>query len=107
MTCASGRGPGAGRARIRLAPFALTTRAAGTAWPPGVTSRGLVRVTLRYHAAGAARQRVMVAAGGRRRLPTGPPDHLPAPAPKALDVSDSNFGPPPRHKDDDSGPARR
>lgn len=49
----------------------------------------------------------MVAAGGRRRLPTGPPDHLPAPAPKALDVSDSNFGPPPGNKDDDSGPARR
>jgi len=46
----------------------------------------------------------MVAAGGLRRLPTGPPDHLPAPAPKALHVSDSNFGPPPGNfNDDDSG----
>ncbi|GAA2492401.1 UPF0182 family protein [Terrabacter carboxydivorans] len=50
----------------------------------------------------------MVAAGGRRRPPTGPPDHLPAPAPKALHVSDSNFGPPPGNfNDDDSGPPRR
>ena len=51
----------------------------------------------------------MVAAGGPTRPPPGgPPDHLPALAPKARHVSDSNFGPPPGNfNGDDSGAPRR